>query len=78
MESFLTRKTIRRNMFPLRIYETAFPLLSCCDRADFYPLASCQKQEVLKYKKHCLKKIARIQPEIFLCITQEYLNVINK
>ena len=56
-------------MVPLKIYETAFPLLGCCDMADFHPLASCQKQEVLKYKKHCLGKTARIQPDILVCIT---------
>ena len=56
-------------MFPLRTYETAFPLLGCCDMADFHPLASCQKQEVFKYKKHCFEEIARIQPDILVCIT---------
>lgn len=56
-------------MVPLKIYEIAFPLLGCCDMADFHPLASCQKQEVLKYKKHCLEKTARIQPDILVCIT---------
>ena len=65
-------------MFPLKIYEIAFSLLGCCDMADFHPLASCQKQEVLKYKKHCLEKTARIQPDILVCITYGYLNVINK